>query len=77
MNKKTLKRSTEDRMVSGVAAGLADYFGIETTFVRVGFVVGTVMTSGAGAVAYLALMLLMKTEDDDSVDLHKDHPLPV
>jgi phage shock protein C len=77
MNKtdKTLTRSTSDRMISGVSAGLADYFGIETVFVRVGFIVGTVVTSGAAAVAYVALMLLMKTEDD-TVDMNKS-PLPV
>jgi phage shock protein C len=76
MNNKTLTRSTDDRMIGGVAAGLADYFGIDTIFVRVGFIVGTVMTSGAGAVAYLALLLLMKTADDDSVDMSKS-PLPI
>jgi len=70
------RRATDDRMLGGVAAGLADYFGIDTVFVRVGFIVGTVMTSGAGAVAYVALLLLMKTADDDSVDMSKS-PLPI
>ena len=70
--KKTLTRSTEDRMVGGVAAGLADYFGVDTIFVRVGFIVGTVMTSGAGAVAYLALLMFMPSADDQSKS-----PLPV
>ena len=72
---KTLTRSDDDRMIGGVAAGLAEYFGIDTIFVRVGFIVGTVMTSGAGVVAYLALLLLMKTKDD-SVDMSKS-PLPI
>jgi|tagenome__1003787_1003787.scaffolds.fasta_scaffold18656860_2 phage shock protein C len=73
---KKLTRSTSDRMLGGVAAGLADYLGVETVFVRVGFVVATVM-SGAGAVAYLALLLLMPAEDDpEGIELRKD-PLPV
>jgi phage shock protein C len=69
---KTLTRSSSDRMVGGVAAGLADYFGIDPVIVRVGFVVATLM-SGAGALAYLALLVVVPSADDHDVR----EPLPV
>src|SRR3954451_7581736 len=69
---KTLTRSSDDRMVGGVAAGLADYFGIDPVLARVGFVIATLM-SGAGLLAYLALLILVPAEDD----AQSQHPLPV
>jgi phage shock protein C len=69
---KTLTRSTSDRHVGGVAGGLARYFGVDPVIVRVGFVVATLL-SGAGAVAYLALLVLVPSEDDVS----DSYPLPV
>jgi phage shock protein C len=67
---KLLTRSSEDKMVSGVAGGLAHYFGIDPVIVRVGFVVATLMTGVAG-LAYLAMMFVVPS--DDSVD---QSPLP-
>ena len=40
-------------MLAGVAAGLARYFGVDTTIVRIVFVVLTVV-GGAGIPLYLA-----------------------
>jgi phage shock protein C len=60
---KKLTRSSHDRMVGGVAGGLGEYFGIDPTLVRVGFVVATLL-SGVGAVAYLALLVFAKSDDD-------------
>ena len=39
----------------GVCAGIADYFGWDVTLVRIGFVLGTVLGSGSGIIAYLAI----------------------
>jgi phage shock protein PspC (stress-responsive transcriptional regulator) len=46
-----LERSP-DRLLGGVAGGLADYLGIDPVFVRLGFVV-TALFSGIGVIAYL------------------------
>jgi phage shock protein C len=62
---KKLTRSSSDRMVGGVASGLADYFEIDPVIVRVGFVIATLM-SGAGALAYLALLVVVPSEDEAS-----------
>ena len=43
---KVLVRSRDDRMLAGVCAGLADYFGVDVTLVRVIWAVVSVLTSG-------------------------------
>jgi len=55
---KKLYKSTDDRMVAGVAGGLAEYFGIDPIIIRVLFVV-SVLAGGAGIIAYIILMIVM------------------
>lgn len=53
-----LRRSGTDRMIGGVAGGLAEYSGIDAVLWRVGFV-GFTIAGGAGLVVYLLLWVLM------------------
>ncbi len=55
---KKLTRSTDDKMVAGVAAGVAAYFGIDTTLVRVLFVLFALL-GGPGLLVYLILWIFM------------------
>ena len=59
-----LRRPYSDRMLAGVAAGLARYFGVDLTLVRIAFVVLTVV-GGAGIPLYLAGLLLIPDEGSD------------
>ena len=59
-----LRRPFADRMVTGVAAGLARYFDVDVMLVRIGFVVLTVI-GGAGIPLYLAGLLLIPDEGSD------------
>jgi phage shock protein PspC (stress-responsive transcriptional regulator) len=59
-----LRRSYNDRMLAGVAAGLAHYFDVDVTIVRIAFVVLTVV-GGAGIPLYLAGLLLIPDEGSD------------
>src|SRR6266851_10494540 len=59
-----LRRPYQDRMLAGVAAGLARYFGVDVTLVRIAFVVLTVI-GGAGIPLYLAGLLLIPEEGSD------------
>ena len=59
-----LTRSTEDKMLAGVAGGLGEYFGVDPVLFRVGFVAATLL-SGVGLLAYLALVLFVKNDDDE------------
>src|SRR5215210_8766530 len=53
-----LRRSPSDRMVGGVAGGLAEYSGIDPLLWRVGFV-ALAFAGGTGILVYLLLWLLM------------------
>jgi phage shock protein C len=57
-----LQRATNGRMVAGVAAGLASYFGVDTTVVRIGFVVASILGGGIGVPLYIACLLLIPEE---------------
>src|SRR3954469_1455762 len=57
-----LYKSTDDRMVAGVCAGIADYFGIDPVIVRV-IAVALVFAGGAGLLAYVAAWLLVPDRD--------------
>ncbi len=59
-----LRRPFEGRMLAGVAAGLARYFGVDEVIVRIAFVVLTVV-GGAGIPLYLAGLLLIPEEGSD------------
>ena len=53
-----LRRPVRGRMLTGVAAGLAGYLGVDVTNVRIAFVVLTI-AGGAGMPLYLAGLLLI------------------
>ena len=60
-----LRRSTDDRMLAGVAGGLARYFDVDATLVRIAFVVLTIVGGGAGVPLYLAAWLLIPEDGAD------------
>ena len=57
-----LTRSTTDTKIAGVSGGLAAYFGVDPLLIRIGFVV-TTLFSGAGLLAYLAMLALVPADD--------------
>lgn len=59
--KKKLYRTRNGRMISGVCAGLADYFDIDPTIVRLGWLVA-VFCFGGGLFAYLIAALVIPNE---------------
>jgi phage shock protein C len=59
-----LHRGGRSRMVAGVASGLADYFDVDPTIVRVGFV-ALAFVGGLAVPLYLAGWLLIPDEDTD------------
>jgi phage shock protein PspC (stress-responsive transcriptional regulator) len=59
-----LRRPVHDRMLTGVASGVARYFGLDVTIIRIAFVVLTVV-GGAGIPLYLAGLLLIPEEGSD------------
>ena len=59
-----LRRPFAGRMLAGVAEGIGRYLGIDTTLVRIAFVV-LVLFGGAGIPLYLAGLLLIPDEGSD------------
>jgi phage shock protein C len=61
---KILVRSRKGRMVAGICAGIADYSGLDVTLVRVIVTVVSIITGGAGALAYLAAWMIIPDEGE-------------
>lgn len=59
---KRLTRSKSDRMVAGVAAGVASYVNIDPTIVRLLFVLLT-LAGGPGFIIYVIMWLVVPEED--------------
>ena len=53
-----LYKSRDDRLLFGVAGGVAEYFDIDPVLVRVGWVLLTVATGGIAALVYLLMAII-------------------
>ena len=51
-------------MLAGICAGIAGYFGIDATLVRVIVAVVSIITGGAGLLAYLAAWVIIPEEGE-------------
>jgi phage shock protein C len=60
-----LYRSRTDRKLAGVCGGLAQYFNLDATLIRVLFIVLAVL-GGAGLVIYLAMWIIVPNEPQGS-----------
>ena len=56
---KVLVRPRNGRMLAGVCAAFADYFGLDVTLVRVIWAIVSVITGGAGVLAYLVAWVII------------------
>src|SRR5918996_716730 len=59
--RRLLRRSTDDRVIGGVAAGLGDYLNIDPLLIRIAFV-GLMVFGGLGLILYLGGWLLIPEE---------------
>ncbi len=58
-NPKRLYRSRNQRVVAGVCGGLADYFNLDPTWVRLIFVILTVLGVGAFIIVYVIFWIIV------------------
>ncbi|NLG59108.1 MAG: PspC domain-containing protein [Gammaproteobacteria bacterium] len=64
MDRPTLSRTVEDRVIAGVVGGIARRFGWNPTVLRIIYVVASVLSAAfPGILVYLALWLLMPEGD--------------
>ena len=64
--KKRLYKSTVDKKLCGVCAGIAEYFEIDPTLVRLGWVAFTLL-GGSGVIAYIVAAIVMP-EDNGNIE---------
>jgi phage shock protein C len=69
--KKSLYKSTEYRIFTGVASGIGDYINAEHSSIRVLFILLT-LASGIGLVLYITLSILLPTENEIIEQQDKD-----
>ena len=60
---KKLYRSETDKMIGGVCGGIAEYFGIDSTIVRLLFAL-IVISAGTGLVLYIILWIIVPTKSN-------------
>ena len=56
---KKLFRSSTDRKICGVCGGIAEYFNIDSTLVRLGVVLLSCLAFGTGVLAYIIAAIVM------------------
>ena len=54
-----LYKSSGDKMLSGVSGGMAEYFGIDPVFVRLGWIVSVFLTGGISILIYIAMIFVV------------------
>ncbi len=63
-----LTRSSKHKMIAGVCGGLAEYFDLDPTVVRVAYVlISIVSVAFPGILAYIILMFVMPPPDQPGV----------
>ncbi|MGI5897542.1 MAG: PspC domain-containing protein [Candidatus Dojkabacteria bacterium] len=73
---KRLYRSEENQMIAGVCGGIAEYFEIDPTIVRVLYVFLSMSTGGFGIFMYLILWAIIPSKSSiakDSDDIVKEN----
>ena len=55
---KTLYKSDQNKMVGGVCGGIGEYFGIDPTIIRLGWVLFCAM-GGSGFIAYIIAAIVI------------------
>ncbi|GAB4126537.1 MAG: envelope stress response membrane protein PspC [Gammaproteobacteria bacterium] len=60
-NPHRLYRNRDNRMIAGVCAGIADYFGFEPSMVRIATVIAAIPFSTAVIIGYVVLAIVLPT----------------
>lgn len=62
---KKLYKNSDKKMISGVLAGFADYFNIDVTILRIGYVLLSIISDGfPGLLLYIILAIVMPDISD-------------
>ena len=67
MEEKKLYKSESDKKICGVCGGIAKYFSIDSTLVRLGLVLFCLL-GGSGILAYIIFAIVMPDEPTNIID---------
>ncbi len=56
---KKLRKSVNDKRISGVCGGIAEYLGFDSTLVRLGWAALTLFACGTGIIAYIIAAIII------------------
>jgi phage shock protein PspC (stress-responsive transcriptional regulator) len=59
---KKLYKSSKNKMISGVCGGVAEYFSVDPTLIRIGMVILGFISGGTAAIAYLVCSIVMPSD---------------
>lgn len=65
MEQKRLYRSRRERMICGVCGGVAEFFNLDPTLIRLAFVL-FILAGGSGILAYIIAAIIMPDEPGDN-----------
>jgi phage shock protein PspC (stress-responsive transcriptional regulator) len=61
-NVKKLYRSNSDRMIAGICGGLGEYFAVDSTLIRLIFVIGSIFSFSALFWIYIIMLIVVPEE---------------
>lgn len=67
---KRLERDIENKMIAGVAAGVAEFFDIDVTIIRIVWAVAVVF-GGFGLIIYLIMWIVVPEKGQDRTIAHE------
>ena len=56
---KKLYRSTKNQRIAGVCEGIGDYFNIDPTLIKLGWIIGTLISFGTGIFIYIVAWIII------------------
>ena len=65
---KRLYKSNTDKKLDGVCAGIAEYFKIDPTLIRLAWVLFSLL-GGSGVLAYIICAIVIPRKDDEIIDI--------
>lgn len=64
---KKLYKSRFDKKISGVCGGIAEYFNIDSTIVRLVWALASLGSLGTGAIVYIVMALIIPENPNDTM----------
>lgn len=74
MENKKLFRSTDDYIIAGVCGGLADYFKIDSSLMRIIFIL-LALSGGSGVLIYLILWLVVPKAEGEEKEIDMEEKI--